>query len=153
MWNIQAKAPPRNCCSKDFAKFRVNFNGGVHFRKAGKVFNFTKDRPLSTFRNLENLHSIYFLYTCSKLLVYYVMIRSFLLDTTVFSLYLFRWRHWEITSERLFNNISLGSSTISNFSCKRKIRLFELGCMIYICLLYSRISVGEVSYLPVSSIQ
>ena len=66
------------------------------------------------------------MYTCGKLLVYYVMTRSFLLDTRVFSLYLFQWQHWEITSERLFN-ISLGSSTISNFSCKHKLHLFELG--------------------------
>ena len=84
------------------------------------ILYFTKDRlhlvvPL---RIWENVHSIYFLYTCSKLLVSYVMTRPFLLDTRVFSLYVFRWQHLEITSERLFNNTSLGSFTISNFSCK-----------------------------------
>ena len=99
------------------------------FRKAGKVFNFTKDRlhllvPLGIW---ENLHSIFFMYTCNKILVYYVLTRSFLLDASVFSLYLFRWRHWEIISDRLLNNISLRSSIISNFSCKRKLHLFELG--------------------------
>ena len=75
----------------------------------------------------HNLHSIYFMYTWSKLLIYYVMTRSVLLDKTVFSLYIFRLRHWEITSERLFNNISLGLPTISNFSCKHKLHLFQLG--------------------------
>ena len=121
------------------------------FRKAGKVFNFTEDRlhllvPLGIW---ENLHSIFFMYTCNKILVYYVLTRSFLLDASVFSdcnwtrtqnhlvlkrtkasvfsLYLFRWRHWEIISDRLLNNISLRSSIISNFSCKRKLHLFELG--------------------------
>ena len=93
--------------------------------------------------NLENLHCIYFMYTCSKLLVYYVMTQSFLLDTTVFSFFLFRWRHWEINSERLFN-ISLGLPTISNFSCKHNCIFFNWGCMIYSWLLYSRISVGEI---------
>ena len=33
--------------------------------------------PLCSSRNLENLHSIYFPCTCSKLLVYYVMNRPF----------------------------------------------------------------------------
>ena len=47
-----------------------------------------------------------------QVLVYYVMSQACLLDTRGFSLYLFRWRHWEITSERLFNNISLGSSRL-----------------------------------------
>ena len=55
------------------------------------------------------------------------MPRSCLLDASVFSSYLFQWRHWEITSECLFNNISLESSTISNFLCKYKLHLFELG--------------------------
>ena len=41
------------------------------FRKAGEVFNFTKDKtlPLGTSRHLENLHNMYFLYTCRKLLL------------------------------------------------------------------------------------
>ena len=98
------------------------------FRKSGKDFNFKgQTPPSSTSRNLEKLHSMYFLQTCIKLFVYYVMLRSCLLNTRVFTLYSFRCLHWEITSERLFNNISLGSSTISNFSCKHKLHLFELG--------------------------
>ena len=59
---------------------------------------------------------------------YHVMARSFLLDTRVFNLYLFPWQHWDITSERLFDNISSGSSTISNFSCKHN---HEKLCCLY----------------------
>ena len=125
------------------------------FRKAGLVFNFTKDRlrllvPLGIWKIFTTHISCT---PAASYFYYYVMPWSFLLDARALSLYLFRWRHWEITSERLFNNISLGSSTISNFSCKHKLHLFELGFMIYSCLLCSRISVGEVYYLPVSSIQ
>ena len=43
----------------------------------------------------------------------------------------------EITSERLFNNISSGSSTISNFSCKHKLHLFELGLYGFIVAFYT----------------
>ena len=42
------------------------------YRKAGEVFNFTKNSltlPLSTSRNLENLHNIYFLHTCSYIIL------------------------------------------------------------------------------------
>ena len=122
-------------------------------RRAGEVSNFTKDRL-----GLLVLHGIWEIFTtyisctsATSYLYYYVMPRSFLLDTRVFSLYLFPWRHWEITSEHLFNNISSGSSTI--FRPNTNYILLNWGCMIYNCLLYSRISVGEVSYLPASSIQ
>ena len=98
-------------------------------RRAGEVSNFTKDRL-----GLLVLHGIWEIFTtyisctsATSYLYYYVMPRSFLLDTRVFSLYLFPWRHWEITSEHLFNNISSGSSTISNFSSKHKLYPFELG--------------------------
>ena len=125
------------------------------FRKAGEVFNFTKDRL-----HLLVPHGIWGIFTtyisctpAANYFHYYAMPWCFLLDTRVFSLYLFRWRHWEISSELLFNNFSSGSSNISNFSCKHKLHLFELGCMTYSCLLYSRIFVGEGSYLPAASIQ
>ena len=35
---------PRNSCSKEFAKFWINFDGRVHLQKTGEVFNFIKDR-------------------------------------------------------------------------------------------------------------
>ena len=86
------------------------------FRKAGEVFKFTKDRhrllvPLGIWKILRTDIS------CTpavRYLYHYAMPRSFLLYARVFSLYLFRWRHWEISSEHLFNDISSGSSTISN---------------------------------------
>ena len=106
------------------------------FRKAGEVFNFTKDR----LRLLVPLGIWKIFTTCSSCTPaagdfnYYVMPRSLLLDTRVFSLYLFRWRHWEITSERLFNNISSGSFNISKFKCKYKLHLLNCGCMFYTTL-------------------
>ena len=99
------------------------------FRKAGEVFNFTNDRlRLLVPQEIWKIFTTYI--SCTPTASYFyccVMPRSFLLDTRVFTLYLFWWRHWEITSERLFNNISSGSSTVSNFSCKPKLHLFELG--------------------------
>ena len=98
------------------------------FRKAGKVFNFTQDRlhlivPLGIWR----IFTVYISCTPAASYLYIMWWPSlFLLDTRVFSFILFRWRHWVITSERLFN-ISLGLPTISNFSCKLKLHLFQLG--------------------------
>ena len=124
------------------------------FRNAGEIFNFTKDiLRLLVPLGIWKIFTTYISYTlAASYFYYYVMPRCFLLDTRVLSLYLFRWRHWEIISVRLFNDISSGSSTISNILCKHKLHLFELGLYDLVCLLYSKISVGEVSYLPASSI-
>ena len=99
------------------------------FRKAGEAFHFTKDRlRLLVPQGIWTIFTTYISFTpVASYFQYYVMPWAFLFDTRVFSLYLFRWRHWEIPSERLFNNVSSGSSTISNFSCKHKLYLFELG--------------------------
>ena len=97
--------------------------------KTGEVFNFTKDRlcHLVPHRIWEIFATYISCTPAASYFYYYVMPQSFLLATRVFSLYLFQWQHWEITSEHLFNNISSGSSTISDFSCKYKLHLFELG--------------------------
>ena len=90
-----------------------------------QVFNFTKNRlrlvvPHGNFENLQNSH---FWTPAANYFHHYVMPWSFLLVTRV----TFRWRHWEMASDCLFNNIPSGSSNISNFSCKHKLHLFELG--------------------------
>ena len=84
------------------------------FREAGKVFNFTKDRlSLLVSQGNWKISTTYISCTpAANYFYYYEMRQSFLLETRGFSLYLFQWWHWEITSERLFNNISSGSSTI-----------------------------------------
>ena len=43
---IKQKFSPRNSCSKGFARFQINVNGGVHLQKSLKnqVLSFTKDR-------------------------------------------------------------------------------------------------------------
>ena len=89
------------------------------YRKAREVFNFTKDRlhllvPLGIWKIFRTDISCT---PAASYFYYYVMPRSFLLDIRVFSLYLFRWRHWEISSV---------SSTISNFLWKHKLHLLEL---------------------------
>ena len=55
------------------------------------------------------------------------MPRSFLLDIRVFSLCLFRWRTMGDHFWAFVYNISSVSSTISNFLCKHKPHLLELG--------------------------
>ena len=103
----------------------VEFN----FRKCVVVFNFAMNRrrlfvPLKIWK----IFTTYISCTpTASYFYYYVTTRSFLLDAIVFSFYLFRWQHREITSEPLFNNISPGSSTIVNFPCKHKLHLSELG--------------------------
>ena len=77
--------------------------------------------------------SSYFVDTCSQLL-------PLLLVTKVFNWYLSWWRHWEMTSDHLFNNILSGSSDITNFSCKHKLHLLDLGLCSIIRLLHSRMS-------------
>ena len=97
------------------------------FRKAGKVLNFTKDRmhlivPLSIWK----IFAAYISSIPAPTYLYIMWWPVFLLDTRVFSSYLLRWWHWEITSKRFFDNISLGSSTIFIFCGTYKLHLFEL---------------------------
>ena len=74
------------------------------FIKAGEVLNFTKDRlrllvPLGIWKIFTTYNS------CTPAAGYFnycVMSGSLLLDTRSLSLYLFQWRCWEITSERLY---------------------------------------------------
>ena len=82
-------------------------------RKTREVFNFTKDRVrLLVPQGIWEIFTTYISCTPAANYFYYcVMPRSFLLDTRVFSLYLYRWRHWEITSKRLFLG-PLGSSRV-----------------------------------------
>ena len=51
----------------------------------------------------------------------------FIFDASVFSMYLFSWRHLEIISDRLFNKNSSSSSRIANFSLRHKLHLFVAG--------------------------
>ena len=106
-------------------------SGGVHLQKncRSQVFRFTKDRP-----HLEVLLVILKIFRTAISLApaasychYYVMPWPFLLITRVFNFYLFPWQQSEMTFDCLFNNISSGSSTISNFLCKHKLHLLELG--------------------------
>ena len=124
------------------------------FRKAGEVFNFTKDRlRLLVPHGIWEIFTTYISCThAASYFYYYVISRSFLLDTRAFSLYLFRCRHWELTSGRLFNSISSRSSLFPIFRANTNYIFLNWGCIIYSCLLYSRISVVGVSYLPASSI-
>ena len=70
------------------------------------------------------------------------MTRSFSLDTRVFSLHLFRWQHWEITSEHLFNNISAGRiASVQFVICKLKIAIY-----IYIYI-YSQLRTANQHFL------
>ena len=97
------------------------------FRKVGKVLKFTKDRmhlivPLSIWK----IFAAYISSIPAPTYLYIMWWPVFLLDTRVFSSYLLRWWHWEITSKRFFDNISLGSSTISIFCGTYKLHLFEL---------------------------
>ena len=97
------------------------------FRKVGKVLNFTKDRmhlivPLSIWK----IFAAYISSIPAPTYLYIMWWPVFLLDTRVFSSYLLRWWHWEITSKRFFDNISLGSSTISILCATYKLQLFEL---------------------------
>ena len=117
------------------------------FRKAGEVFNFTKDRL-----RLLAPPGIWKIWTADisctpagSYFCYYVMIRSFLLDTRVFSLHLFRWQHWEIASQRVFNNIALlFMDNIEHFSdkaCRINIYIYisyisYIYIYIYILLIY-----------------
>ena len=58
---------------------------------------------------------------------YCVMSRCFLLVTKVFNLHVCRWQHYEMTPDRLFNDVSLESFIVFNFLCGHIIYIFELG--------------------------
>ena len=91
------------------------------FRKAGEVFNFTKDRLcLLVLLGIWKIFTTYISCTpAASYFYYYVMTQSFLLDTRVFSLYLFRLQHRKIASQRVFNNIALlFMDNIEHFSDK-----------------------------------
>ena len=64
---------------------------------------------------------------CSQFLPLLCNAIAFFISYETFWFDLFRWWHREMTSDCLFNNISSRSSTISNFSCKYKLHLLELG--------------------------
>ena len=67
------------------------------------------------------------------------MTRSFSLDTRVFSVHLFRWQHWQITSEHLLNNISSG--------CITSVRYIQAEhCKIYIYI-YSHLRTKNQHFL------
>ena len=89
-------------------------------RKAGEVYNFTKDRlrlSLSSSRNLLNLHNTYFQCACSWFFHYHVMPRFLLLEQEyVVCIYFDRDTGRSLLSI-FFNNIS---SRSSNNSCKCK---------------------------------
>ena len=125
------------------------------FRKAGEVFNFTKDRlrllvPLGIWKIFTTYNS------CTPAAGYFnycVMPPSLLLDQDPLVC--------------IYFNGDVGRSLLSVcliiflqdyllfpiLSGNTNYIFLNWGCMIYSCLLCSRISVGEVYYLPVSSIQ
>ena len=144
-----------NSYSKGFSKFRINVSGGAHLHKScrSQAFNFTKDRlhlavPLGILKIFKT--AIWWTHAASYC-HYYVILRSFLLVTRVFNFYLFRWQHWQITSNRLlimFHQIHL----LLAIFCANANYIFLNWCyMIYTCLLYSKISMGEVTFLLASS--
>ena len=48
-------------------------------------------------------------------------------DVRLTSINLFRWRHWEITSDLLFSKFLSGSSIAANFSFKQRFHFFKVG--------------------------
>ena len=125
------------------------------FRKAGEVFNFAKDRlrflvPLGIWRIFRTDISCA---PAATYFYYYVIPRSFLLNTRVFSLYLFWWRHWRSLMSVCLIIFLQDHLLFPIFRANTKYIFLNWGCMIYSCLLYSRISVRKVSYLLASSIQ
>ena len=126
------------------------------FKKAGEVFNFTRDRlrllvPLGIWKIFRTdicctPAAAYF--------YYYVMPRLFI-------------RHKSLSLVCIYFNSDTGKSLLSVcsiiflqdyllfpiFRANTNDIILNWGCMIYGCLLYSRISVGEVYYLLVFNIQ
>ena len=117
-------------------------------RKTGEVFNFTKDRlRLLVPHGIWEIFTTYISCTpATSYFYYYLMPRCFLLDTSVFSL------GRSLLSVCLI--ISLQDHLLFPiFRANTNYMFLNWGCMTYSCLLYSRIFVGEGSYLPTSSIQ
>ena len=121
-------------------------------RKVGEVFNFTKDRlRLLVPAEIWKIFRTDIPFTpAASYFYYYVMPRSFLLDMRVFSLYLFRWRSLLSVCLIIFLQDHL---LFPIFRANTNYVFLNWGCMIYSCIFYARISVGEVSSLLASSIQ
>ena len=118
------------------------------FRKAGEVFNFTKDRLcLLVLLGIWKIFTTYISCTpAASYFYYYVMTQESLVcnyfngDTgrSLLSIYLIF-----LQDHLLFSIFHVNTNYI----------FFELGLFDLQLSFYSRISVGEVSYLPASSIQ
>ena len=125
------------------------------FRKAGEVFNFTNDRlRLLVPHGIWEIFTTYISCTpAASYFYYYVMPRSLLLDTSVLVCIYF-----DGDTGRSLLSVCLIISLQDHllfpiFHANTNYISLNWGCMTYSCLLYSRIFVGEGSYLPASSIQ
>ena len=123
------------------------------FREAGEVFNFTKDRlRLLVPHGISEIFTTYV--SCTPAVgyfYYYIMPPSFLLDTEPLVCIYF-----DGGTGRSHLSVCLIISLQDHlpiFRANTNYIFLNRGCMIYSCLLYSRIFVGEGSYLPASSIQ
>ena len=65
--------------------------------------------------------------TVQRYLYFYVTSGFWIFDPTVRNIYLFWWRHFDITSDFLFNKLFSLSSNISSFSFKQREHLFDWG--------------------------
>ena len=81
-----------------------------------------------------------------KGITYYRTSFSVFRDVRFSSLNLFRWWHWEITSDILFSKLLSGSSIIANFSFKQRLHFFKVGLYILYCLLISHVSLGACCF-------
>ena len=125
------------------------------FTKAGKNFNFTKDRlhflvPLGIWKNFTAYIS------CAPAASYLYIMRCLgpVYQTKEFLFCIY----FDGDTGRSLLSVCLiiflqDDLLFPIFRAKTNYIFLNWGCMIYSCLLCSRISVGEVYYLPVSSIQ
>ena len=125
------------------------------FRKAGEAFNFTKDRlRLLVPQGIWTIFTTYISFTpVASYFQYYVMPWAFLLDKRVLVCIYF-----DDDTGRSLLSVCLIMFLRDHllfliFRASTSFIFLNWGSMIYDCLLLSRISVGEVSYLPASSIQ
>ena len=81
-----------------------------------------------------------------KGITYYMTSFGVLHDVRLTNLNLFRWRHWEITSDLLFSKFLSGSSIIANFSFKQLLHFFKVGLYILYCLQISHVSLGACCF-------
>ena len=65
--------------------------------------------------------------TVQRYLYFYVTSGFWIFDPRVCHIYLFWWRHFDITSDFLFNKLFSLSSNISSFSFKQREHLFDWG--------------------------